>query len=339
MIGIAKLSAAVLGTSTVLNGLACTPNSPAALNVLVAPGEIYSLQNIDGTAYSSLNADVLHNVVKQGLSLDTVTLSTPAPVTAGFSVNFLIQVAYSDTDANPVVLPYYNASNPAQAYSGPNNTGVAQNTVRKGVCNITIKAGTAAATGTQTTPAPDAGFVGAWVVTVANGQTTVTAPNIAVYTSAPFLNNTLVDATTIVPLSEAQTGTATLLRGWTAQRVKQAIVALAPSVTNVRETTITSSSTPTPPADTTDIYTITALAVGATIGAPTSATATLLQGQALVIRIKDNGTAQTLAWNAIYRAGTNVLPTTTIVGKTHYIGLFYNVTDTKWDVIGVPYAG
>lgn len=106
----------------------------------------------------------------------------------------------------------------------------------------------------------------------------------------------------------------------------------------IRETTIVSSATPTPPADTTDIYTITALAVAATIGAPTSATATLKQGQAMVIRIKDNGTARALTWNAIYRGGTNVLPATTIVGKTHYIGLFYNVTDTKWDVIGVPYV-
>lgn len=107
----------------------------------------------------------------------------------------------------------------------------------------------------------------------------------------------------------------------------------------IRETTIVSSATPTPPADTTDIYTITALAVPATIGAPTSATATLKQGQALVIRIKDDGTARALTWDAIFRGGTNVLPTTTIVGKTHYIGLFYNVTDTKWDVIGVPYVG
>lgn len=187
MIGLSKLAAAVLGTSTMLNGLACTPNSPAALNVLVAPGEIYSLQNIDGTAYSSLAADTTHNILKQGISLDTVTLSTPAPATGGYSINYLVQVAYQDTDTNAVVLPYYNASNPAQAYSGPNNAGTAQNTVRKGVCTVAVKAGVAATTGTQTTPSADAGYTGIFVVTVANGQTTITSGNIAAVSGAPFL--------------------------------------------------------------------------------------------------------------------------------------------------------
>lgn len=187
MIGLSKLAAAMLGTSTMLNGLACTPTAPAGLTVNVAPGEIYSLQNIDGTAYSSLAADTTHQIVKQGISLDTVNLSCPAPGTAGQSINYLVQIAYTDTDADAVVLPYYNASNPTQAYSGPNNAGTTNNTVRKGVCTVAVKAGIAAATGTQTTPAPDSGYVGAWVVTVANGQTTITAGNITGYAGAPFI--------------------------------------------------------------------------------------------------------------------------------------------------------
>lgn len=187
MIGLSKLAAAILGTGTFLNGLGCTPDSPASLNVKVAPGEIYSLQNIDGTAYSSLAADTTHSILKQGVMLDQVLLSCPAPVTAGQSINYLIQVAYQDTDGNAIVLPYYNASNPAQAYSGPNNSGTAQNTVRKGVCTVSAKAGVAATTGTQTTPAPDSGYVGAFVVTVAQGQTQITAPNISTYAGAPFL--------------------------------------------------------------------------------------------------------------------------------------------------------
>lgn len=187
MIGLSKLAAAILGTSTFLNGLACTPNSPADLTVKVAPGEIYSLQNIDGTAYSSIAADTTHAILKQGIMLDQATLSCPAPVTAGQSVNYLVQVAYQDTDAGATVLPYYNASNPAQAYSGPNNSGTAQNTVRKGVCTVSAKSGIAATTGTQTTPAPDAGYIGAFVVTVANGQTQITSGNISTYASAPFI--------------------------------------------------------------------------------------------------------------------------------------------------------
>lgn len=187
MIGLSKLAAAILGTSTFLNGLACTPNSPADLTVKVAPGEIYSLQNIDGTAYSSIAADTTHAILKQGIMLDQATLACPAPVTAGQSVNYLIQVAYQDTDANAVVLPYYNSSNPSQAYAGPANAGTAQNTVRKGVCAVSAKAGIAATTGTQTTPAPDAGYTGAFVVTVAYGQTQINAGNISTYGGAPFL--------------------------------------------------------------------------------------------------------------------------------------------------------
>lgn len=207
MIGLSKLAAAILGTGTMLNGLACTPNSPAALNVLVAPGEIYSLQNIDGTAYSSIAADTTHSILKQGISLDTVTLSCPAPVTSGYSINYLVQVAYQDADTNAVVLPYYNASNPAQAYSGPNNSGTAQNTVRNGFCAINVKAGAAATTGTQTTPAADDGYTGAFVVTVANGQTTITSGNIAAVVGAPFITNKL---TQLAPLaSPALTGTPT----------------------------------------------------------------------------------------------------------------------------------
>ena len=204
MIGLSKLMAAAFGTATVVNGLACAPTSVASLNVQVAAGEIYSLQNIDGTAYSSLAADTTHQIVKQGIALDPVTLACPAPVTAGFSVNYLIQASYQDVDSNGVVLPYYNASNPTQAYSGPNNTGASQYTTRKGACTVTAKVGIAATTGSQITPAADAGYVGLWVVTVANAQATITAPNITAYAGAPFLNSSLLGATpafTVVPTS------------------------------------------------------------------------------------------------------------------------------------------
>lgn len=93
-----------------------------------------------------------------------------------------------------------------------------------------------------------------------------------------------------------------------------------------------SSATPTPNADTTDIYILTTLAAGATFGAPTGSP---VQGQPLIIRIKDNGAAQTLAFNAIYRAVGPALPTTTVISKTMYIGAIYNSTDTKWDVLAV----
>lgn len=191
LIGLGKLAAAVLGTTTLVNGLACTPTAPASMQVQVAPGEIYSLQNLDGTAYSSLAADTTHQVLKQGLMMDAATLSCPAPGTAGQSINYLVQVTYQDVDANPTVLPYYNASNPAQAYSGPNNSGTSQSTVRQGVCQVAVKVGVAATSGTQVTPAPDPGYTGLYVVTVANGASTITGANISTYSGAPFLTENL----------------------------------------------------------------------------------------------------------------------------------------------------
>ena len=201
MVGLAKLAAAMLGTSTQVNGLSVIPTGPASLQVNVTPGEIYQLVNLDGTAYSSLAADTTHQIVKQGILLDQVALSCPAPATAGFSINYLIEATYSDVDALPVVLPYYNASNPAVAYSGPANAGTTNNTVRQGKVTLTAKAGIAATTGAQTTPAPDAGYVGLYVVTVANGQTQITAPNIVQATSAPVINTTLLGLAPIFTVS------------------------------------------------------------------------------------------------------------------------------------------
>ena len=98
-----------------------------------------------------------------------------------------------------------------------------------------------------------------------------------------------------------------------------------------RVNTITSSATPTPAWDTTDIFTITALAVNATFAAPTW---TPTEWQVLLIRIKDNATARTLAWNAIYRASTDLpLPTTTIISKTLYLQFVYNDTDSTFDLL------
>lgn len=128
------------------------------------------------------------------------------------------------------------------------------------------------------------------------------------------------NATTATTLQTARTINGTSFNG-------SANIVLAPRVG-----TTASSATPTPDADNNDIYTVTALATGATFGAPTG---TPVNGQALVIRVKDNGTAQTLAYNAIYRAIGVTLPTTTVISKTLYLGMIYNSADTKWDVTGV----
>lgn len=100
-----------------------------------------------------------------------------------------------------------------------------------------------------------------------------------------------------------------------------------------RVTTTASSATPTPNADTSDLFTVTALATNATFGIPSGTPA---NGQQLTIRILDNGVSRTLGWNAIYREFYGAgLPTSTTISKTLYIDLIYNSADVKWDTLNV----
>jgi hypothetical protein len=188
MVAIAKIAEAILGTSIALDGLAVTPTSPASLNVLVGAGQIFALENLEATVWSSLPSDISHSIVKQGIALDAQTFGITPPVTTGYSQVFLVEVQYADLDAGSTVLPYYNSANPAAAFSGPGNSGTAQNTVRRGIVATQIKAGTAATTGTQVAPTADAGWTGIYTVTVANGATTITSGNISVLATAPFIN-------------------------------------------------------------------------------------------------------------------------------------------------------
>ena len=100
---------------------------------------------------------------------------------------------------------------------------------------------------------------------------------------------------------------------------------------NPRVQTVASSATVTP-VSTNDIVTITAQAVGLTLANPTG---TFVEGQALMIRIKDNGTARTIAFDTNYRVIGITAPTTTVISKTMYLGIIYNSTDAKWDIVGL----
>jgi len=94
---------------------------------------------------------------------------------------------------------------------------------------------------------------------------------------------------------------------------------------------VTSSATVTP-TSTNDFVKITAQSVGLTLANPTG---TFDEGKDLIIRIKDNGTARSIAYGTKYRAIGVTLPTTTVLSKTTYLGIIYNSTDDTFDVIGV----
>jgi hypothetical protein len=77
---------------------------------------------------------------------------------------------------------------------------------------------------------------------------------------------------------------------------------------------------------------VTAQAAGLTLANP-SGTAVSMWGWA--IRIKDNGTARSISFGTQYRAVGVTLPTTTVVGKTLYLGCIWNNDDSKVDVVAV----
>lgn len=84
-----------------------------------------------------------------------------------------------------------------------------------------------------------------------------------------------------------------------------------------------------------DLYALTAQTSSVTIAAPTG---TPVQGQTLLLRIKDDGSARAITWNAVYRAVGVELPTTTVASKILYVGAVWNDTESVWDVIAVGQA-
>lgn len=98
-----------------------------------------------------------------------------------------------------------------------------------------------------------------------------------------------------------------------------------------RTTSIASSATPTPNADTDDEYYVTALATNPTFAAPTG---TAYMGQYLIIYIKDDGTPRTLNWNSVFAGGTIPLPTTTVANEGMYLTFKHNTSTVKWYIVG-----
>jgi hypothetical protein len=188
MIGLGFLLQAVLGTSTVADGLSCQPTSPASMSVVVGPGSITQLGPIDILAYGSTPADPADLIMKMGINVASTTFALTAPASAGQSINYLLEAAFQELDGNPVVLPYYNANNPAQSFSGPANSGSPQNTVRMQRVQLQLKPGLPGNTGSQTTPAADSGWMGLYQITVAYGQMQINTANIVTLPTAPFLS-------------------------------------------------------------------------------------------------------------------------------------------------------
>jgi hypothetical protein len=85
--------------------------------------------------------------------------------------------------------------------------------------------------------------------------------------------------------------------------------------------------------DTTDLYKAEGLTGAITFLQPSG---TPVDGQKLMIRLEDNGTARGITWTTsagAFRAIGITLPTTTVLGKVTYVGCVYNSTDSFWDAV------
>lgn len=90
----------------------------------------------------------------------------------------------------------------------------------------------------------------------------------------------------------------------------------------------TSTATMTPSIATEEFINITAQAEALTIANPSG---TPSNGQSLLIRLKDNGTARAITWGSAYASATAWLPTTTVASTQLVVRLIYNSANSKWE--------
>ncbi len=184
MTAIGLLARCVLGTGTVADGLACTP-AAAGYGVVVGPGSLSTLYVTDAQPFGSLAAD-LTPLVKIGFNPSDTAVALHGPADGDHALCWLIQAAIVEYDAGPVALPYYNAANPAVPWSGPLNTGAAQNTQRLVRIALAAKPGAPQIVGGRFPPVADVGWVGLYSVMTYFGQATQPV-DIAVSPGGPFV--------------------------------------------------------------------------------------------------------------------------------------------------------
>lgn len=85
-----------------------------------------------------------------------------------------------------------------------------------------------------------------------------------------------------------------------------------------------------------DEYAFTALANALTINADSGSP---VNGQKIIFRIKDDGTARALTWTTgsakSFREVGITLPVTTVVSKEVYVGCIFNSSANRWDAVAL----
>lgn len=187
MVALGYLAQATLGNTPIVDGLICSPTNPASLTISISPGSVTLANVIDGSPFGSLAGDTVDPLIKMGVNTFWTPFTLTAPTTSGQSTNYLLQANLLESDATPVVLPFYDAANPSQPFSGPGNNGTGQNTQRLQRVQLQLKPGAPGNAGSQGTPSVDSGWIGLYVISVNYGQTQITAASVTTLPTAPFI--------------------------------------------------------------------------------------------------------------------------------------------------------
>jgi hypothetical protein len=169
--------------------------------------------------------------------------------------------------------------------------------------------------------------------TVQNGRLYFVGQPIGIFSSASPSNymigrvTSYDSATGALVVEVAYTSGSGTLASWNVGPLPAPATNFNPRVVTDGATT----GTLTPTSDTADMYIMSGLTGPVTIGAPSG---TPVDGQKLMLRIKDNGVTKALTWNAAFRAAGSVnLATATTPSKWHYYGFVWNAADSKWDAL------
>ncbi len=307
-ISVTGTAANVTGTVAIANGgtgATTAPNARTNLGATTVGSNLFTLTNPSAIRFLRVNAD---NTVS---TLDAATFRTA--IGAGTSSTTGTVTSVGGTGSVNGITLTGTVTSSGNLTLGGTLSGVSLTTqvsgtlpIANGGTNATSAAAALTSLGAYPATNPNGYISGNQTITLSgdvtgSGATAITTTLANSGVSAGTYNSVTVNAKGIV----------------TAATVKQ-----APNVQSV-----TSSATVTPNADTNDLVSISAQAVALTIAAPSG---TSTDGEKMIIRIKDNGSTQTINWNGVYAAGGAALPTATVAGKWHHVGFIYNSNTTTW---------
>jgi len=314
--------AATAGTGISVTGSPIT--SSGTLNITnTAPDQTVAIASGTGISVTGTypNFTVTNTSPSSGGTVTSVTGTAPVVSSGGTTP------AISMAAATASVNGYLTSTD----WNTFNNKGSVTSVSASAGTGISITGSPITSSGTLniTNTAPDQTVV----LTAGTGiSTSGTYPNFTITNTSPSSGGTVTSVATGTGLTGGPiTGTGTIAIDATVATLTGTQI-LSNKRIDPRVVTAATATSLTPSIATADVYAYTALASALTINAPTG---TPLDGNKLIFRLLDNGTARALTWDATYTVVGTVLPTTTVINKTTYVGCMYNTNNTRWDVIAV----